>query len=359
MRRVNKILIAVVAVGCVCFVLAAAVVAVFGKKIIEAQLEQNLKVDARIGGIGLSLPLTVTVTDLTVGNLLTVEKLSFSLNPLGFLAGKILLTTLVLDSPVITLEQSADGHLNLPVFPSGGNPAPVLLTGLLVKNGTLLFTDKKVIPQGYTVGLDQITLTVSKVMVPPTSLNVKCAINAAVVAADRKPFGLIEAKGWVDLGPKDMQGNIVVKDLEVTRLAPYYGDFFSKRKLRSGILNLFVELSARHNAARADCHLQLSKLTYASGGAPQEQSGGQELFSRALDLFADEKGAIEFDYALNFSLDNPRVDLKTLQKAMWEAAAKNIARQNPQQVIDKVQDTLEQFKAIGKQMKGIFKYKEE
>ena len=54
-------------------------------------------------------------------------------------------------------------------------------------------------------------------------------------------------------------------------------------------------------------------------------------------------------------MDNPNVTMEELRESILKAAAKNLSRQSPETLIKKVSDNIEQFKAIGKNLKSIFK----
>ena len=119
----------------------------FGKAIVVGQIEQNLKLKANLERISFSLPLSVSIRGLEVGNLFKADSISLSPSLLGFLAGKIVLNELKIIKPEITLVKDAEGKINLPVLEAKGKQPPLLLAGLKVIEGKLTFIDKNSAPK--------------------------------------------------------------------------------------------------------------------------------------------------------------------------------------------------------------------
>jgi len=361
-----KVLICLLVVTLVVFVSGGVYITLSGKKIIISQIEKNLKVKAKLDAVSVSLPFSVNLTGLEIGDFFKAEKISAAPSVLGFLAGKLILSGLTVVNPVINLEQSQDGRFNLPVLEQKGKQPPILLAGLVVKNGKFIFNDKK-ISDSYKVILERIDADISKVKFPPTSLNTKFKLSAVLTAADTKALGTINASGWVDFGPKDMDAVIDIKDLDVVYFAAYYGNFISNKKLLSASLGLSSELKAKNNDLSIGSKLMLSNLTYEKEEPPKEgepsvkegEAPEVDAVKNALDFFADEQGNISLDFTIKTKLDSPKIDAGELKKEIIKAAMKNLSRQSPEALIKKITGNIGQFKEIGKQLKEMFKKKGE
>lgn len=370
MKKVNKFLLWFLVIFFSIFILANIAVALFAKPMVVKQIEKNLKVPARLGSISLGLPLTINLNHLEVGDLFKADQVSVTPNVLGFFAGKIVISNMTLVNPVIKLEKASDGNLILPkAEPQAGQgqnqkqdqkpkkkSGPIYLTSLIIKNGQFTFIDRKIDPTGYKIILGKINAHISKVMLPPTSLKTNFKVVLDFLKPDSQKLGSLHFSGWIDFGPKDMDGVLGIKDLDLTYFAPYYGDFISSKKLLSARLNINTILKAKNNALEIATNFKLSNLTYA----PQEEQLEGELASldltqNALDLFTDEHGNLTLDFKINTQLDNPNISIGELQKIILRAAAQNLSRQSPVTLIQKVSDNIEQFKAIGKNLKNIFK----
>lgn len=358
MKKINKILLWIIGVILVFFIIANLAVSLFAKQIVIKQIEQSLKLPARLDSIGVSFPLSVKFNKLRVGGLFEAGEISVSPSILGFLAGKIVLNNVTLVNPVINLEQASDGSLNLPKLKQGGRPPEIYLASLNVRNGRLIFTDKKVTPDGYKTIFSNINFRISKVMLPPTSLKVNFKLAADVLAYDSRKLGNLALNGWLDYGPKDMDAVFTLKGLDLTYFHPYYGNFISNKKLLSANLNIDTGLKAENNKLKILTDFRLSNLTYAR----QEQVEGElpeiDLTKNALEFFTDSKGNLGLEFEINTQMDNPGVSVEQIKKTILKAAARNLANQSPADLIQKVNDNIEQFKAIGKTLKDIFKGKD-
>ena len=361
MKKINKVIIWLLAIFLAVFIASSVYIALYGKKIVERQIEQNLKMKASIGSIGLSIPFSVHLTNLEIGNLLRVEKISATPSILGLFAGKIVLSGLTLVNPIINLEQSSDGNLNIPKLEQKEKQPPFYLTGLAIRSGKVIFTDKKIDAQGFKIIIDKIDASVSKVMLPPTSLNTKFKVSAALLSPVNNNLGSINADGWIDFGTKDMDATFELKGLEATYFHPYLGDFISNRQLLSAKINLLSHFKGEKNDLTIDSDFRLSNLVYAQTQDPKE---GQDVgipsidvVRNALDLFTDKEGNLKLSFSLKTKFDEPNIGIRQFKKAILEGALRNLASQSPESLFEKVNKNIEQFEEIGKQFKKIFKDK--
>jgi uncharacterized protein involved in outer membrane biogenesis len=354
MQKKIKVIFLICAVLLIIFFLANILIGIYAPKIVEQQIEQNLKLKAHLGKIGLSLPFTITLEKLEIGDLARIKKISFSPNLIALLFGKIVIHGLHIVEPVINLEQSADGKLNLPVPPEQkGKAAPAIyLTGLNLANGKIIFTDKKVTPEGFKVIVDKLNLKVAKVSLPVTSLATKFKLSAKLANSTGKYFGNINFSGWLDYLAKNMDAKLEVKDMDVANLACYYGNFISNKKLSQAMLDLNSSLKAQNNALQIITHFNLSKLIYES--AEQEQWLNLDLTKNALDFFTGADGNLHLEFRIDTLLDNPALSQQKIYSIILKAAAKNLANQSPEFLADKAANLVDKYKGLGKQLKGIF-----
>ncbi|MCX5710614.1 MAG: DUF748 domain-containing protein [Candidatus Omnitrophica bacterium] len=353
MKKVFKVFIWIISIFLVIFICGSVFIALYGKQIVVDQIEKNLKMKTTLEKISLSMPFSVHLTGLKIGDLFKADKISISPNIFSLFPGKIVLGSVTLVNPEVTLVQDPDGKLNLPKLEGGGGAPPVLVTGLIIENGKINFTDKKVSPEGLTTILSGINARISKVMMPLTSLDAEFNMDAQVQSAENKRIGDLSLKGWIDFRRKDMDAEFKVKDLDAVYFGPYYGDFISQKKLLSADLNLASTFKAKDNDLNIDTDFKLSGLVYA----PVEPGAEQELSifnleKQALDLFTDKEGNLNLEFNIETKFDKPDIGGKKLRKVILTAAAKNLINQNPGDVYEKVMD-------IGKQFEQLFKKKKD
>ncbi len=358
MKRIYKILLLTAALIAVIFVILNLLLPSFAKKAIVEQIEKNFNVSASLEGVNITPPLSINLTGLKIGDIFQARRISLSPNLLGLFAGKIVLSGVTIIEPIVRIEQSGKGTLNIPQPQGSGNTPPIYMTGLTVRNGEVVFTDKKVTPQGFKVMLANINADISKVVLPIASLKINFKLAADFIKPDNQKIGNMDFQGWVDFGTKDMDGALEVKDLDIVYFAPYYGDFISNKKLLSAVLNTKTTLISKNNNLSTVTNFRLSNLVYAESEEGKiEEDVSLDLTRRALDLFTDAKGNLELEFDFNTKLDNPSVSIAQLQKIILKAAAKNIINQNPEDLLKKVSDNIEHFKSIGEELEKIFKSK--
>lgn len=347
MKKINKFilwfLIAFLFVICAC----AVTVGLYAKPFITGQLEKNLNTRVTLEKVNFSLPFGIILTNLNIGDLFKADKISFSLP-----------ANVKLVNPVVNLVQDENKKLNLPKLKEGGNAPAIVLTGVSIENGRLIFSDKTVSPEGFKVILDKINGRVSKVNFPLTSLDARFAFSAEFVTESLKHIGSINFSGWANFIQKSMDAKLQISDLDVTHFSPYYGDFISSRKLLSAKLNTVSVFKAENNELVIDTHFKLSDLIYAQEQSSEGELPTLDITKSALDLFTDRDGKLILDFRLKSKFDKPEFNTKQLKKVILNAAAKNLANQPPEDVAQKISDTIEKFKDFGEQMQKIFKGKD-
>lgn len=352
MKKRYKIIFWICGIFLVVFLAANILIATFAPRIIQQQVQQNLKLKTSLGKISLSLPFTVTLEELEIGDLARIKRISFSPNLAALIFGKIVIHGLNIVEPVISLEQSADGKLNLPVLEPQGKPPVIYLTSLNLRDGKIIFTDKKIVPEGFQVILNKLNIKVAKVALPLTSLATNFSVSAELLSHQAEVFGQFTFAGWLDYLAKDLDAELEVKGLDVAKFSVYYGNFISNRKLSSAQLDLVSVFKARNNALQVDTKLDLSHLVYAAP-APEQQLE-LDLMKNALDLFIDSKGNLHLEFNIDTLLNNPALSPEKIKSIILKAAMKNLSRQSPGQLMDKVANVIDQYKGIGKELKAIF-----
>jgi uncharacterized protein involved in outer membrane biogenesis len=351
MKKKYKIIFIICGIFIAIFLVANILIGVYAPRIVEQQIEQNLKLKASLGKISLSPPFTITLERLELGNLASIKSISLSPNLAALLFGKIVIHGLTIIEPVINLEQSADGKLNLPVLEQKGKPPAIYLTSFDLRNGKIIFTDKKITTEGFQVIINKLNVKVAKVALPITSLATNFSVSAELLSHQTEAFGEITFSGWLDYLAKDLDAKLEVKGLDLAKFSVYYGNFISSRKLISARLDLVSDFKAKNNVLRIASKLNLSHLVYED---ELEQPLNLDLMKNALDLFTDTKGNLSLEFNIDTLLDKPELSQEKIQKIILKAAAKNLANQPPDQLIDKVANVIDQYKDLGKGLKAIF-----
>ncbi len=333
------------------FLLAQILITTYAPRIIEQQIERNFKLKASLGSISIRLPFTIILERLEIGDLASIKRVSLSPNLLAWVFGKFVVHGLRIIEPRINLEQSADGKLNLPVLAKKSNARPIYLTSLNLVDGKIFFTDKKISAVGFQVVINKLNVKVAKVVFPLASLATNFNASAELLSSQGQACGELDFSGRLEYLAKDLDAQLVVKNLDLTGFSVYYGNFISQKKLTSAQLDLVSIFKARNNILKISTKFNLSKLAYAPDQEQQLDSG---IMKSALDLFADPQGNLSLEFDIDTLLDNPALSREQVQKIIFKAASKNLAEQPPQQLIDKVNTLIDQYKGLGKELKAIF-----
>lgn len=357
MKKISKLIIWIGVILALIFLALSIAVALFGKSIALSQLEKNFKRRVTLESINISFPLSVSIRKLDIQDLVRIDALYLKPSILGFLAGKVVLNEASLIRPEITLVMDEQGKLNLPQAPA--KSMPILLAGLDIKDGKLIFIDKKIEPGGYKVIVNNINAKIHKASFPPASLFTRFNLSASLGESPDTSAGLAWASGWIDFGPKDMEGKFELKRIDLTYLAPYYSGFISDKKLTSGKLNFVSDLKSVKNELTAKCKAEFTDLVYLKEVPAEGEEPKIDLVRNVLNLFSNDTGRIAFDFTIRTKLDNPRINMKELRGVIGMAAVQNIAEQPPDKLKENIKDIEKQFKDIGKTFKEIFKKKEE
>ncbi|MDI6605987.1 MAG: DUF748 domain-containing protein, partial [Candidatus Omnitrophota bacterium] len=323
-------------------------------------LREFFRAETSIDSLSLSIPLTINIRGLQIGQLFRADNISFSPSILSLFAGRTVLNNVRIINPLLNFEMNKEGSLNLAGPPPAagakkGKSPPLLLTALSIKNGKFIFNDKKIMPQGYQTIIERVNIDISKTMLPPTSLNIKFRLQGQLADSKEQPLGAIYGSGWIDFGPRDMDGTLEIKEVELTYFAPYYGNFLSSRKLLSAKLSTLSEFKAKNNALKITTQLKLHDLVYAQQDSEKiNPTSIFELAQNALDLFLDPSGNLNLQFTIDTRLDKPQLTVADLKGLILQAAIQNLSSQSPVELIKKGKQLLEQFKDFGKGLEDLF-----
>jgi uncharacterized protein involved in outer membrane biogenesis len=357
MRKRNKVIIWIIGTIACLFILLNAALPLFAKRIIIQQIEENLSVKASLYRVSITPPLSVNLIKLKIGDIFEADRVSVSPSLLGLLVGKLVFSSVEIINPVIVINQSKEGRLNIPQpKQSNASPPRVYLTALAVRNGKLVFSDEKISSPAFKTVLERINADISKVAFPPQSLKTNFKVSLDFSREQGGRIGSALFSGWLDWFPKNMDASLKIDNLDITYFSPYYGDFISSRELLSAKLNTNTAFKSSNNALSVFTNFRLSDIAYAKKDDLSPPS--INLVQNALDFFTDPHGNLDLDFEIDTRMDSPGITIPQLQKLILKAAAKNLARQDPQDLIEKISDNIEQFKSFGKYLKKEFKGEE-
>jgi hypothetical protein len=350
MKKGHKVLFWVLGIFLVIFFAFNILIGALAPKIIQQQIQDNLKLKTNLEKVSLSLPFTIILEKLEIGDLASFKRISFSPNLVALLFGKVVIHGLTITEPVINLERSPEGKFNLPVLEQKGKPPAIYLTSFNLRDGKINFKDKKIAIGGFQVSLDKLNIKVAKVIFPLTSLATNFDLSGQLLGRQNGPCGKITLSGRLDYLAKDLDAVLEVKGLDLTEFSVYYGNFISKRKLSSASLDLVSTFKSRNNLLHIANKFNLSNLVYAEN---QSEEVDLDFTKNALDLFTDAKGNLSLEFDIDTLLDKPALSRKKIKTLILKMAAKNLAQQSPQDLVSKVSAIINQYGGKDKGIKNI------
>lgn len=380
MKVLLKIFITLLALFLFIFIGGYIFFAVQGKSIVTDAVQKELNRKATVEKVSLSFPIAINIKNLNIQDLADIDYLSISPSLLGFFSGKIVLNNVTLLRPNITLKKLQDGSFNIPQ-PQKGKQEPPIIVSLNIKDGKVNFIDYKIDPQGFKILVENINADVHKRAFPLYPVKVDFNLSADIPAKD--VVAKASLAGWLDITHKDMDAKFNIKDIDAVHYQPYFKNF-AQAKLKSATIDFTSDIKANNNDLKSDCRLESRNIAFAQEPKPQETAPqaqppqGEtsevvkpEITSRAenlifgipLDLFKNPEGKFVIDFwiagkLMPFKISRFSLKMMPVENAVQNIlhnpkALENIMTKDPQELKDMGKD----FKAIGKQLKNMFKSK--
>ncbi|MFH0877059.1 MAG: DUF748 domain-containing protein [Candidatus Omnitrophota bacterium] len=369
------ILVALLVVGISAYVLTNA------RKILVSELEKNLGVKVKAASVAVSLPASVVVRQVALGESVKVEKIYVSLSPLQLLFGTLGFKAITLEKPQFQVTRHLDNIFDFgitlkpqePTAPAAGAPPAepgkqkkvqkpkVFVQKIKIVDGKLTFLDKTISPNDpFVLNFTRINLDIASFsLLAPTRMPFEA--SADVTSQLGQPVGKVKASGWLDILSKDMDAKVDCSDIQMAMLRPYY-ERYLKKELESGKLVLALDLKSKANDLVAKCHIDLSEVRFkqepVEEGAQKQATSmtPSDLTVLAIDSVLSSQGAAVFDFSVRTKMDNPKFEnVQISQGSFFQSKAKELMSQVSGQDMTDFKKIGEQFESIGKEFKKIFK----
>ena len=329
----KKILLALGAVAAV-MAITLLVLVRSANRILKSELEHRLGKDFSVGSLDLSWG-SLQARDVILSRkgevLASTEAVTIKADFLGLLREKerTPIAAVSLTRPFLRLEVDRSGKLILPETPAaGGSGASGSGPGKRIDfkridaaRGEILYLDGKISSPPYPTRLTDIECTLSDIAVPPDNAWTDCSLSARVPG--KSSMGTLTWNGKTNFLTKDTEGTLMLKDLDILTMKPYYhtkGDIEVSR----GTLSVNMEVRIEDRAIRAPGRAVIRDLDFASG------RGAGDIFmgvprSSVLDLLKSGKNEIVLDFTVEGSLDDPRFNLReSLMKRLGLGLAQSL-----------------------------------
>ncbi len=348
MKILNKILLVVLVILVLFYLGICVFVAVKGKEIVAARIQEITQKKTTIGSVTLLPPINVKIDKLNIEGLVSADSVYVSPSILGFMQGKMIFNSLKLKRPHIYYElkpvikeevpvpapdaavdaalpkQNPPTPAVQPVQPVSQLPAPVAFKSIRIKNGIVDIVDYNVSKEGLKFAVTDIDLKIINLYLMPVSETAHFDLKANIPWKDGSSVGKILLNGWINLFKKEMQGDLRIKDIDGVYLYPYYSSWVNLEKARIGKakLNFNSDIHGLNNEITATCHLELTEMERVPRPEGEDASRAEKITNVVLDIFkALNQGKIVLDFTVKTKMDSPEFGFSNIKMALQNKIA--------------------------------------
>jgi len=361
MKKALKIIFVV----CVAVVLllgaGLAYVVLNARGIILPRLEKSLGVSVSASTIRLSWPLAAQIDDLAIGQTIKVKRVDVIPGFTGLFTVGMVFDRITLQGPYVKVTRTGKDTFDfgLPAARDRKKPqASFVVRRVILKGGRVEFVDQSLDSGPFTLYVDDLNAEARQAsLVQPTRIRFRA--SAVVKTTKEEKVATLRGNGWIDWIPKDADAVVALKDADLAYLEPYYRQYLQK-DLQSGHLQAQATMKAVHNELKVDTHVELADIAFKKEEVPAAE-GGQEqtkdikdLTYLAFDSILSSEGKAVFDFSITTKLDHPKFENLKIKGSFLKSRIQ-AALTNPQETIEEYKKVGEQFEAIGKEFKKMFK----
>lgn len=350
-KAIKNTLFVLLLIFIIVFISSFIFVLIAGKTLIKERLGQVLKRDVNFSSVSLHLPLSLEIRGLEIPDFAQIDKIYISPVIVGFTRGRIILGRVSLIQPKFLIGKSSGGNWNLPegiLDELHGRNAHAktgtMVSGLLVKDGNLKFTDESKSP-AFSFNIKDINLEIGNKILSFNPVLTRFKVRAGIITQADKPVSILNATGWINFLRKDMKGMIELSDLDAVYFLPLYSKFMTSN-LKNGILSFKSDIISKSNDLVANCRLAIKDLAFEKG--KDETAPTISFFDIVAGGLQTENKEVNIDFLIKTKLDDPRIDVVKLSGSI-------IAKALGEQMIKSPEQTVEKFKSIGKQFEKLGK----
>jgi hypothetical protein len=372
-KKISKFVLIAITVIVFVAIAASTYLLINVRRVFLSEIQKNLGVKATASRVRVVFPASLIVEDLRIGETIKVDKIIASPSFLSLVKGGVVLNLLHLERPQLAMARNEDNTFDFGLpLPKKKERIPEVVAPAFAKkavakkgifyaakikiiDGRIDFTDKRVSPGSpFRLKFSNINLDISRPSVFQPFL-IQFKGNGSLVNPENVAMGEAAMTGWADLSAKDMDAQLSAADVELVSLEPYYKKFL-KKELASGRMRLGADFKSKNNDLKAECHLELSQISFKQMPEPAPSSDEtnaktEDLTYLVFDSLLSSQGGIVFDFGIRTKMDRPRLEHIKVKGAFLSSMA-----QAPQ-LGENFKDIGKQFKSIGKQFKSMFKNK--
>ena len=331
MRLWVKVLIIILIAVATLFISAYIFIMVNGKAIIIKKLMNLTHKEVSIETFKVSLPFDLVLQNLEIKGMAKLGRVTISPRLPFPLAGYIVLNKVIIENPEFVYQRNPPEEVKSAIksasFPAAkkAKPPRVIFRSLIIKDGTLNFSDHTVRPAGIRIAVKDLNVNVHNLYVFPFSTITNFDLKGRIPWRQGKEDGKISLEGWINFFKKDIQAALRVDSIDGTYLYPYYSNWvdLDKARIESANLAFTSNINGLNNNVTADCHLELTDIVRK----PLEPGSSEQKAAKVTDAVLDmlrtlDEGKIVLDFTIKTKMDKPQFGFGSIKTAFENKLAK-------------------------------------
>lgn len=362
MKIVRKVIILALVVVVFIFFGVYVFVGVTGKSILSQSLSKKIGKEVQIGSFYIMPPYVISIGNLEIKDLISVERIKLEPSISGLLAGRFGINKLVLIRPKLSLERldysRFNFHETIDYIKSKRETAErksrvdFFVKEAIIEEGEISFDDRVAGLSFSIVPLEASVITSLK------DFKTRVNLEAPVVSSDKRELGRLSANGWLNFLKKDMDAELHFSDAEIVYFSPYFKNLV--KKVKSGKLFFTATMVSQDNDLNINCHLETRGLKFSDEESLLIDSQEKKiaLFGNIAGVFFDTligpAGGGIFDFSIRTKFDRPRLEGLQFEGNIFQRPLENIFRRGPEEGVEAIKKIGKDFEAVGKKFKEQF-----
>ncbi len=360
MKNYLKIFLIIIIVIVLAWLAAPYFIAARSQKVLFSEIESSLGVRPQAKSINVSFPATVTIEGFSLGEGIRADKIIYSPSLVGFIRGEMGFNSLVLQKPRLKVTRTADRTFDFGITAAKkekeGKKKIFYANNLKVEDGDIEFIDTAVsAEQPFKMRLSNLKLDIFRPSIIQL-LRMQFIGKGDIVSEKGELAGKVEMAGWVEPLARNMDAKMSLKDARLVYFGPYYKRFL-KKELKSGDMVSTADLKSKNNDLKADFHVELTNVAFKEEEAQEGEAEfkPEDLTFLAFDSILASQEKVVFDFSVNTKMTKPKFEKVSFKGTFPGSRIEASFSKPPQETVEEFKKIGKQFEDIGKEFKKAFK----
>ncbi|MCX5696984.1 MAG: DUF748 domain-containing protein [Candidatus Omnitrophica bacterium] len=314
------IILAVALILCSVFVFFS----IRGKDLIVRELQNATQKKVSIDYFALHLPSEITLGNIDINGLARVRSVVIRPNIIECLTGRLVFDKIALQGLEFTYVKAGSAPESIFQPAEDFRKKMPFARGIFIKNldsasGKVDFIDRSVGSGGLELRLDELSFSFHNLTFFAHSVVTKFTLKAEIPWHEGQGKGSVEAKGWFDLGKKDMEATLKVADIDAVYLSPYYAGWLNldNARIDKARFDFNSAIQGEDNNLTALCHLELKDIVFKPRSPKEELKKEERAVNTVIGAFkAMDNGKMFVDFVVSTRMDRPEFGLANIKAAV-------------------------------------------